>query len=482
MKALSRRRFLQASLAGAAALTLPAGAWARTRGANDEIRVGVIGFRARGRTLINSLHDLPGVRVTSLCDVDPAILAREVKRFKDRGETVAGHTDFRRLIADPSLDVIATATPNHWHALITILACQAGKDVYVEKPISHSIHEGRVAAEAARKYRRIVQTGTQGRSSECILEAVEHLHGENPIGRIQLARGFCYRHRQGIGRPDGPLEIPEGLDHDLWLGPAPEEPVRRRRFHYDWHWFWNYGNGDLGNQGPHQMDIARWILGKKEVAPSVFSVGGRVGYDDNAETYSAQYTLLDYQPVPILFEVRNLANPDNMGNFRGMPRTGVSVVIEGEGGYLAIPSNYREAVFYDRRGREMKRFESPRGDHFANFIDAVRSRRARDLNSDALEGHLSAALCHMGNISNRLGAEASLEEIEDRISADNRVAECHERMRAHLEANEVDLEKERLKIGLPLLMDPKTERFTNNREANRMAVGTHRAPYSLPRV
>lgn len=480
MSKLTRRRFLQSSIAGAAVLALPAYSWARVAGANSEIAVAVVGLRNRGRALINAFHSLEGVRVVALCDVDRDILAREQARFTERDEQVKTYRDYRRLLEDREVDVIVAATPNHWHALNTIWACQAGKDVYVEKPISHTIHEGRVAVETARRHGRIVQTGTQGRSSECILEAVDFLKNEHPIGEIRLARGICYRPREAIGRVDRPQPAPDSVDYDLWLGPAPEAPVKRANFHYDWHWFWDYGNGDIGNTGPHQMDLARWIIGQQEFAPAVFSVGGRLGYGDDGETFNTHFSFYDYSPVPILFEVRNLQGPEEERSFRGLPGSGVSAIIEGEGGYLVIPSTYRSANFYDRDGQLVREFASPRGNHAANFIEAVRTRREQDLKSGLLDGHLSAGLCHMGNISARLGHEAQPEEVREALAGDRELSGCFERTQEHLAANEVDLEKEKLRLGVALKMDPRRERFRNNDQANRLVVGSHRAPFDLP--
>src|SRR6266511_698526 len=305
MNHLTRRSFLKRSLATSAALSLPARFWAQVPGANDDLRVAVIGFNGQGKSHIHSLTGIKGVRIVALCDVDRTVLEREAKELEKEGKPIQTYTDVRKLLESKSIDAISTATPNHWHALISVWACQAGKDVYVEKPVSHNVWEGRKIVEAARKYKKIVQTGTQSRSSHAIKEAIEWVNAGN-LGKITAARGLCYKPRVSIGKVDGPQPVPAGVDYDLWCGLAPTDPIRRKRFHYDWHWFWNYGCGDLGNQGIHQMDIARWFLGVNELSPRIVSLGGRLGYDDDGETANTQVIYHDYAKAPLIFEVRGL--------------------------------------------------------------------------------------------------------------------------------------------------------------------------------
>jgi predicted dehydrogenase len=224
-------------------------------------------------------------------------------------EKVTGYTDMRKLFDDKSIDAVSIATPNHWHALASIWAIQAGKDVYVEKPVSHCVWEGRQIVKAARKYGKIVQTGTQSRSSrEGIAAAVKYVQ-EGNLGKILLSRGLCYKRRGSIGKSEGEQPIPESIDYDLWCGPGPKGPLMRQKLKYDWHWTWDYGNGDLGNQGIHQKDNARWFLGEMELSPSVWSVGGRLGYEDDGETANTQIIYHGYEKAPLIFEVRGL--PEN---------------------------------------------------------------------------------------------------------------------------------------------------------------------------
>lgn len=472
---LTRRQFLGGTLSAGALAWGPAGI-GRILGANGDIRVAVVGFHGRGRDHIASFSKIRGVRVVALCDCDSNVLESHVRAFRERGENVQGYTDVRKVIEARDIDVIATATPNHWHALITVWACQAGKDVYVEKPVSHNIWEGRQAVLAARKYGRIVQSGTQSRSSAAWREALTWL-GEGHIGRILIARGLCYKRRPSIGKVTGPQPIPEGIDYDLWCGPAQKLPLMRRSLHYDWHWVWNTGNGDLGNQGVHQMDIARWAIQKMDLPERVFSIGGRLGYVDDGETANTQMVVLDYGGPRIIFEVRGLperSGSESMDRYRGQS---IGNVIECEGGCLA------GTAAFDKSGKLIKEFTGrgfPGGDHFENFIQAVRSRKPSDLTADILEGHLSSALCHMGNISYRLGREASPEELDAAARKDDQALETLERMKEHLARNGVDLRQSRLRLGPVLRFDPKRERFVGNAAANALVRRQYRRGFEVP--
>ncbi len=476
--ALTRRQFVRGSALGAAALSLPSWKSLSRFGANEEIRVGIVGFRSRGMSLLNGLHGQEGVRVVALCDVDRHVLDREIQNFDKRNEKVDAVTDVRRLMERDDIDVIATATPNHWHALIAIWACQSGKDVYVEKPVSHNVWEGRQIVNAARKYNRIVQTGTQSRSSHAIAEAIQWLHAGN-LGKIKVARGLCYKPRKSIGKVAGPQRVPKHIDYDLWVGPAPMTPLWRKQLHYDWHWDYATGNGDLGNQGIHQMDLCRWALGVDALSPRVMSVGGRFSYADDANTPNTQFVYHDYDEAPLIFEVRGLPKDAgeqtgkwSMDRYRGI---GIGCVIHCEGGELRIP-NYSSAVALDKDGKEIQKWNGAK-DHFVNFIDAVRSRKASDLNAEILEGHLSSALCHTGNISYLLGGQVSSEEMHEAMKSHAPAMETMERMAQHLEANGVDMKQMPPTIGPWLKMNPKTERFEGNEAANRLLRREYRQPY-----
>ncbi len=478
-------------LAGAA-LSWPARMWAQVPGATNDIRVAVVGFGGRGQSHISGFSKLPGVRLVALCDADERILQRGIAKLAEQGITVQGYRDVRKLLENKQVDVISTATPNHWHSLITVWACQAGKDVYVEKPVSHNVFEGRKCVEASRKYNRIVQAGTQSRSKESLREALAWVR-EGNLGKIRIARGLCYKRRLSIGKVGGPQPIPREIDYELWCGPAEKLPLMRKRLHYDWHWVWNTGNGDLGNQGIHEMDIARWALGKPELSPMVFSIGGRLGYIDDGETANTQMVVHNYGDALLIFEVRGLpsktvpgATPggnksdgtdepaESMDKYRGQS---IGNVIECEGGYLAGTTAYGND---DKKIRSFIGKSEGEGGHFGNFIKAVRSRKREDLHADILEGHLSSALCHTGNISYRLGRTASPEELQEALKQDTAAQETLARMEAHLAANGVDLKKTQLTLGPVLRMDPKSERFVDNPKANALLTRKYRAPFVVP--
>ena len=485
MSNLSRRDFIKGTLAAA---SMPTTVWSKVNGANEDIRVAVVGLGSilggKGKQHVEVFRHLEGVRVAALCDADREILNSEVKKFTSRNEKVDAYTDVRKLLEDKSIDAIVVATPNHWHSLLTVWGCQAGKDVYVEKPVSHNIWEGRKSVEAARKYNRIVQAGTQNRSDDGLKEAFEYIRAGN-LGKIVVARGFCYKRRESIGKVDGPVAIPESVDYDLWTGPAPLEPLRRKNLHYDWHWVWPTGNGDIGNQGAHEMDLCRWALGQRVPAPRVMSIGGRFGYEDDGETPNTQIVILGYEPAPIIFEVRGLAQKKDdsvMDSYRGVR---IGVVIECEGGHFAGGDGGGWA--YDNGGNKIKQFKGDGGrGHQANFIKAVRSRRVSDLNADILEGHISSALCHIGNISYRIGRLSVPEEIKETIKAEPRAAETFERFREHLSANLVDLSRERAVLGPRLEMERDKEKFVLDGEfgfgrwANELLKREYREPFVVP--
>ncbi len=478
----NRRSFLKQSVAASTGVFYIAKtSWAQ-KSPSDTMNVAVIGFGGRGGSHISGYKKLKdeGVRIAALCDVDSKVLGKGVESFNKDKLKVTGYTDLRKLLENKDIDAVSIATPNHWHALASIWAIQAGKDVYVEKPVSHCVWEGRQMVKAARKYSKIVQTGTQSRSSrKGIGEAVKWVQAGN-LGKILLARGMCYKRRNSIGKTEGEQPVPDTVEFDLWCGPAPKMPLTRKKLHYDWHWTWAYGNGDLGNQGIHQMDIARWFLGEMELSPSVWSVGGRLGYEDDGETPNTQIIYHGYAKAPLIFEVRGLPeskDSKNMDKFKGAG-VGVGVVVECEGGYVVAP-NYTSAIAYDQAGKEIKKFEGSE-DHFKNFINACRSRRVDDLNADILEGHLSSALCHTGNISHRLGKQEQPDAILEKIKGDPFAADTFERLKEHLAKNEVDLSKDKLTLGPVLKMDGKTERFLDHDAANAMLKDKYREPFVVP--
>jgi predicted dehydrogenase len=476
MQKLTRRGFLKQAAFATGALSLSARSWSQVPGANQDIRVAVIGFNGRGKDHIKEWGRIAGARLTALCDVDRAVLDAGVKRCAENGARVAGYTDIRKLLESKNVDVISIATPNHWHALAAVWGMQSGRDVYVEKPVSYDIWEGEQMVAAALRYGKIVQAGTQSRSSQGIREAVEWVNNGN-LGGIVAARGLCYKRRVSIGKTEGPQPVPASVDYDLWSGPAPMTPPRRAKFHYDWHWFWDYGAGDLGNQGVHEVDVARWFLGEKKVSYRAFSIGGRLGYEDDAQTPNTLITFHDFKRAPLIMEVRGLPEKTGSTQMDKYKGADIGVVIECEGGHVLVP-NYAGAKAFDKDGREMKSFEGATS-HFENFLQAVRSRRESDLNASIDEGHLSTALCHISNISYRLGLLQSPGEMREQIKGDKDALPAYNRMAEHLAANGVDLEKTRATLGAVLRINPATAEFIQNKSANRLLKRAPRPGYVI---
>jgi predicted dehydrogenase len=476
MSQITRRSFFKQTALGTTVLGLSARSWAAVPGANDDIRMAVIGFGGRGKDHIGAWTKMKGVRLTALCDVDSHVLEAAASRLASAGNTVEAYADIRQLLESKNVDAISIATPNHWHALATIWGIQAGKDVYVEKPVSFDVFEGEKMVQAAHQHDKIVQAGTQSRSSQGIREAVEWVKKGN-LGKIRVARGLCYKPRGSIGKTEGPQPVPASVNYDLWLGPAPMTPPRRRKFHYDWHWFWDYGAGDLGNQGVHEMDVARWFLGESTLSTRIFSIGGRLGYEDDAQTPNTFMAFHDYAKAPLIMEIRGLpekAGSKEMDKYKGAQ---IGVVIECEGGHVLVP-DYDQAVVFDAQGNEINRFKGSVS-HFENFIDAVRSRRESDLNAPILEGHLSSALCHTSNISYRLGSRLAPDAIREQIKGDRDALPTFNRMAEHLAANNVNLDKTPATLGTVLVMNKNKEKFTGDQKASELLARQPREPFAF---
>lgn len=488
MGSVTRRDFIKSSVAAGVGLAL-AGPHSRVLGANDQIRVAVVGVGGQGGGHMRYFHGCEGAKLVAICDADTRQMEGKAKAFEEKeGYKLRTYTDVRKLLEDKDIDVITSATPNHWHALVTIWACQAGKDVYIEKPASYCIWEGRKMVEAARKYNRIVQIGMQKRSSEAHPAAFEWIK-EGHIGKIKWVRGFCYKGRgpgtNGIVHgTNGPNPIAASVDYNQWCGPADMVPLNRTDLHYVWHWMWNTGNGDIGNQGPHEMDIARWALGDPGLPQHVFSIGGRFGMgetDDVGETANTQIAYFDYRPAPLIFEVRGLPRKKGdraLDHYRG---TRVGDCIQCEGGYF--PCDDGGGWVFDNDGKRIKQFTGRGGaGHHENFIKAVRSRKVSDLNGDIEIGHLSAALCHMANTSHRLGKKATVDEVFQAIGDNEEMFDSFSRMVEHLVANEVDLEKEPITLGPMLTMDADKERYVGEHGdmANMYLKRNYREPFIVP--
>lgn len=484
MKPVTRRAFIKNTVIAGGVVAFSARSWAQVAGANSDIRVAVIGLHGRGRSHVASLSRLQGVRIVALCDPDSEVLERSLKLKGIDASSVKTYKDVRELLDSSEVDAVTIATPNHWHALGGIWACQAGKDIYMEKPVSHNVWEGRQLVVAAKNYNRVVQCGTQIRSGEGLQEAVEWVRMGN-LGKITVARGFCFKPRNSIGKTTGPQAVPASVDYDLWTGPAPLVPPHRNSpekgpIHYDWHWIDAYGNGDVGNQGIHQMDVARWFLGESGLPRHTLSIGGRLGYSDDGETPNTQVVIHDYTTAPLIFEVRGLpssAGADSMDKYRGVS---IGNVIDCEGGYL-VTDKYFTATALDKDGKVIKSFEGSDG-HMANFIDVVRSRKTADLYGPIEEGHISSALCHLGNISHQIGHDMSADELSEKVKGSTDGAEATGRMVEHLSANDVDLASTPLMLGAPLTIEKGRERFTGEfaSDANPLLTREYRAPFIVP--
>ncbi len=499
MRSISRRGFLTGSIAAGLAPAFPGlitRAAGRSGGPNETVRVAVIGMGSttavggvggRGHQLIGRLRQVDGARIVALCDVDPSHLDREVKTARDHEGEVKVLTDMHRVFEDKDVDAVIVALPNHWHALATVWACQAGKDVYVEKPFSYDIWEGRQMVAAARKYGRMVQVGTQNRSST-FLKGVFHRLNAGEIGSIRCAHALVYRPREGLGTVDAPTPSPESIDYDQWCGPAPKGPLKRKQLHYEWHWFWDTGNGEMGNNGIHMIDICRWGLKQDQTPPRALSVGGRFGFRDCGETANTHIALFDYRPAPLICEVRNLSagkDPDAMGNYRG--RRG-GIVIDCEGGHFAGDAS--GGAIFDRQGKKVQdltggdKADALEKAHLSSFLAAVRSRRAEDLKAEALQGHLSTSCCHMANVSHRLGMTASPEKVRCAIGDHAEMAEAFDRCRDYLRKNGVELNHDQATLGPWVTLDAASGLFVGDHAeaANALSRRDYRERFVVPEI
>jgi predicted dehydrogenase len=465
----ARRTFLKASAIAAAGLASAASA-KKVLGANDRIRIAVIGVRGRGWDHVKEYHPIPGVEIAYLCDVDENVLRQRLADI-ERMDIPKPQTyvDVRRLLEDKNVDAVSIATPNHWHSLIGIWAAQAGKDIYIEKPCSHNWWEGRQLVRAVDKYKVICEHGSQCRSSAAIREAMDQMRS-GLLGDVYMSRGLCYKWRDTIGHA-GPEPIPAGVHYDLWTGPAPLKEFTKNRFHYNWHWIWDTGNGDLGNQGIHEVDLARWGLGVT-LPTKVTALGGHFLFDDDQQTPNVITAAYEFktsgaQTKMMTFEVRGwttnheagvgtrefggggvpaagmkTATPStsqgkkSLGPASGKPST-IGNLYYGSKGYLVISDYDSYKSFLGPAAEPGPEKHVPvKNEHFVNFIECMRSRKKEDLHAPILEGHLSATLVHLANASYRLGRTINF--------------------------------------------DPQTESVIDDVEATELLKGTYRAPYIVP--
>jgi len=460
-KGLSRRQFLEESLlAAAAAAAASAAAGCATRGPmgggtsvapSDRLRVAIVGVNGRGMSHVRAFAKRDDTEIVAICDVDEDVFGRAERAVRgSQPQAPRFVQDLRRVLDDPSIDAVSMATPNHWHALGAAWAVEAGKDVYLEKPVSHNGHEGRALVTLARQHGRIVQTGSQSRSNPGMRQFIDYIRSGR-LGTVKLARGLCYKRRKSIGQVGTPQRPPKHVNYDLWLGPAPLRPdVPRERLHYDWHWQWDYGDGDIGNQGVHEMDKARWGLGKQSLPETAICLGGRFGYTDDGQTPNTQVCFYDYGDAQLIFEVRGLET-DRVAGVK------VGNIFYGTQGF-AVSSSYSSGSIFDFEGNEVETF-SGGGDHFDNFVKAVRSRQHTDLNADVEDGHLSAALCHLGNVSYRLGTPQPRGSLPSALAPTANAEEAFVRFERHLIDNGVPVAKNTFVLGPQLRVDAAAERL-----------------------
>jgi len=440
----SRRDFLGSTTAGATvagiAASMPASSYAKVLGANERVRVGVIGIKGMGYGHIRGYSELDNVEVVAICDVDENVLKDKLGRMQEDGlpqpET---YTDLRKLYEDKTIQAVSVATPNHWHSLAALWAVQAGKHAAIEKPGTHNYFEGQQLIKASARYNRLIQHHAERRCFAGYKAAMKFLH-EGGLGEVYMAKGLCYKWRSSIGRAEQ-QPVPSGVHYDLWLGPAPVRPFTKNRFHYNWHWHWDYGNGDIGNQGAHQMDIARWGLGVT-LPTKISSIGGHFMFDDDQETPNTQISVLEFpnqagggdKKKLLQFEVRHWATNHEGGLGRGSGNN-IGNIFYGSEGYMTIDSSGQWKT-YMGKNREPGPDGSGGGNMFQNFVDAIRADNRDLLEGDITEGHYSCALIHMANTSYRLGRS--------------------------------------------LDFDPQTERYVDDEAANAMLTRDYRAPYVIP--
>jgi predicted dehydrogenase len=460
-----------ATAAAAAASAAPAPAVAdepTSKSANNKLTVAILGCGIRGKQHARELTRFADCDIAYVCDPDSnrtaELSAQLVEQNRPAPKTVP---DLRTVLDDKSVDAVFIATCNHWHALAAIWAMQASKDAYVEKPVCHNVSEGRRMVQVSRKTGRICQGGTQYRSSGANAAAVEYMR-QGKLGDVKLARSIVYGGRGSIGGP-GTYEVPSGVDYNLWAGPAPKLTLTRPKLQYDWHWIWDTGNGELGNNNVHSLDICRWGLGVTGLGQAVISYGGRLGYSDAGQTPNTQVCIFDFGGKTIVSETRGLKTAPF--RFKG------STIFEGTKGIIAGSS------LFDLDGNLINTFEGKSENHFANFLAAVRSRKREDQKAEILEGHQSSSLCHIGNISWRLGRSASPAEIRadlSKIKVHENVLETLDHTLQQLADNKVDLEKTPLTLGSMLQLDGDREAFANSAQANALLTRDYRQPFVVP--
>jgi predicted dehydrogenase len=477
MTRVRRRRFMQQSVVvGAALLTLPV----RAKSVNEKLNMGFVGTGGRSTELLRRFKSLNDVRIAALCDVDEERLNQKASKYRGAKK----YTDLRKLLEDPSIDAVAIATCNHWHALAAIWAMQAGKDVYVEKPLSHNHWEGQQVVNAVRKYDRVVQLGTQQRSDPMQAEIKDFLHVQKALGNIEYVQVCRFGPRAPIGKRSTPLKAPKSVNYDLWLGPATDKPIYRDKFHYDWHWDWNTGNGELGNYGVHVVDDAVNVV-LRDLCPfpkTIAAAGGRVAWDDAGETPNVCFAYYDTGSIPLLVGLSNLIDGSKAKKlqFRDID---TGYVVQCEGGYYEGGRGKGSAR--DSSGKLIREFKGDEGaGHQRNFVDAVFAHDRKRLNAEVQIGHQSTAWCNLSDAARRGGDRYSHEKVvavRNDYRPWNALVELIER---HLAKNSVDPSNARFQLGPVLGFDGQTQKFTGAgaETANRFLHREYRKNFAVPEI
>lgn len=486
MNRVSRRAFIRYATAGTAAATVLPGMTAlsadKVAGANERVRVAMIGVGLKGAQHTDVFRRLKNAEIVAICDADKARAAGVAAKLNKDGGSVPCFQDMRKVLEDDSIDAIVATTPNHWHALGTIWALQAGKHVYVEKPVCHNIFEGRMMVKAAEKYGTIVQAGFQNRSDVGLLQFFPWLH-EGNLGKIEMLYGQCFRNRFSIGKrramPMDPAKAAKDVDYDLWLGPADDIPIHRPKFHYDWHWSWNTGNGDMGNQGPHELDLIQWARGDGALPKRVISFGERFGWNDAGETPNIQLGIFDYGDYPCYFEVRDLCANPTAKYVVPNHKLRVGIYIKCEKGFFRGGRGGGKA--YDNDGKVIRHFKGDGGGrHQQNFIDAIRENKPEMVHAKLADAVKSSDLSHMANTALRVGNKATGEEVKAYLKDDDKALETLGLVEDYLKGWKIDTRKEKYLLGKALEFDLGKEQFTGGEkmeEANLLLTRDYRKTY-----
>lgn len=479
-KKLNRRSLLQTSIAVGAVWTFPS--QSRAVQSNDEIRIGYVSCGGRAGEHMNAFGKINGAASVALCDPDEKRIAEKSKLFPQAKK----FTDVRKLLDDKDIDAVVIATCNHWHCLAAIWAMQSGKDVYVEKPLSHSQWEGEQTIAAARKYKKICQVGTQQRSDPMQAEIKKFLHEEKAIGKLLSCRVNRYGVRATIGKRSTPLPIEPSMNYDLWLGPAQDEPIYRNNLHYDWHWNFNTGSGEMGNWGVHVLDDARnnVFLDKVTVPKRIVGGGGRVAWNDAGESPNIHFVYFDTGEVPTIIGLSNLPAAPESNKSPQVQGPGSGYIVHCEGGRLE--GQRGRAVAFDKQGKQIKSFKGNSGNglHQQNFVDAVRLRDSKLLNTDVQVGHHSTGWCNLANIAYQVGSNYSADAAASLAKEVPGWGELLDEMKQHLAAHKIDIGSMEIKLSPMLTLDPTSERFVGEHSigANALIKRQYREPYVVPQI